>query len=73
VADFCQQCSIEILGDDYGDFINLLSEAEAAQGYGVRVLCEGCGDAFVDHTGRCHSHNCDKAHGARLGDDGGVP
>lgn len=66
MSDFCQQCSIAVFGDDFRDLAGLLTPIEAAQGYGVRVLCEGCGDAFVDDKGRCHSHNCLKAHGTTM-------
>ncbi len=61
---FCQQCSIEILDGDYGDLAGLVTEDDASKGFGKRVQCQGCGDSFVDHLGRCHSHRCDKAHGS---------
>lgn len=63
-VSFCQQCSIEILDGDYGDLAGLVTEDDAAKGLGKRVLCQGCGDAFVDHLGRCHSHRCAKRHGS---------
>lgn len=63
MADFCQQCSIELFGEDFGDLAGLITEQDAAQGYGMNVLCEGCVNAFVDHTGRCHAHGCLARHG----------
>lgn len=57
MADFCKQCSIEVLGEDFGDF------ADPNGGYRF-VLCEGCGPScIVDPTGKCVSHGCDKKHG----------
>lgn len=63
MADFCQQCSIKHFNEDFGDLAGLITEDDAAKGFGVRTICEGCGDAFVDHLGRCHSHRCLYKHG----------
>lgn len=63
MADFCQQCSIELFNEDFGDLAGLVTAQDAAQGFVRRVLCEGCGDAFVDHLGRCHAHHCLHRHG----------
>lgn len=66
MADFCQQCSMELFKEDFGDLAGLITEQEVAQGLGANVLCEGCCNAFVDHLGRCHSHHCLRKHGAEL-------
>jgi hypothetical protein len=63
MADFCQQCSIDLFGEDGGDLAGLVTADEAAKGLGVYVLCEGCANAFVDHVGRCHSNHCLYRHG----------
>jgi hypothetical protein len=47
VSEFCQQCSIDIFGEDFGELANLCKEGETA-----RVLCEDCGIIVVDHTGK---------------------
>ena len=57
MAEFCQQCSIEIFGEDLGDFKGL-----AKTGFYVVVLCEGCGPAQVDPNGRCVSSDCLEKH-----------
>lgn len=64
MADFCQQCSIDMFGEDYGDLAGLVTEQEAAQGLGANVLCEGCVNAFVDHAGRCRARHCLAKHGS---------
>ena len=61
MADFCKQCSEEIMGADYGNFrsINRLEHTQ--------VLCEGCGhNCVVDFTGECLSPICMKKHGAQM-------
>jgi hypothetical protein len=56
MADFCRQCSLELFGEDYGDFAGIASTGEVAL-----VLCEDCGLTHVDQWGRCVS-DCDKYH-----------
>ncbi len=51
MADFCQQCSIEMFGEDGRDLAELCKDGEK-----IMVLCEGCGPTFVDHAGRCIEH-----------------
>lgn len=51
MADFCKQCSIDTFGKDHGDLAGLITEQDTKEGYGMWVLCEGCGPAWVDHTG----------------------
>lgn len=48
MADFCKQCSINALGEDYGDMAGICKPNEVAN-----VLCESCGPTSVDHTGQC--------------------
>lgn len=65
MADFCTQCTAELLGEEghSGDFVGLSTAAETAAGLYQIVLCEGCGAIQVDHTGRCVSVDCIKRHG----------
>lgn len=63
MADFCKQCSEHLFGEDFGDF-----EGVCEEGQRIWVICEGCGSAFVDHTGRCHSFKCDAVHGKEKGE-----
>lgn len=55
MADFCRQCTDEILGldPDLNDMRDLTTEQDTAEGMGSAVLCEGCGPILVDHTGKC--------------------
>jgi len=62
VADYCRQCSIEILGEDYGDLKDLTSELGTANGLFLVVICEGCGVIQVNHKGTCMSTGCLKNH-----------
>lgn len=65
MADFCRQCSIEELGDDFGDMRGLTTAADTAKGlYATWCLCEGCGMIQVDHEGNCVT-DCDKHHASR--------
>lgn len=63
MADFCQQCAIEVFGEDNGDLAGLISEEESRKGFRKLVLCEGCGTCYVDYTGRCTHKYCLKRHG----------
>lgn len=58
MADFCKQCSEEVLGEDFGDLAELVKEGQV-----LHTICEGCGDCIVDHTGKCVARNCLKNHG----------
>lgn len=52
MSDYCQQCSIEIFGEDNRDLANLAV-------YGVSiVLCEGCGIIKVNADGKCVDDGC---------------
>lgn len=58
MADFCQQCSIENFGEDYGDLSDLTTPEMMKEGIARVVLCEGCGPIQVDPAGRCISVDC---------------
>lgn len=58
MADFCQQCSIELFGEDCGDLANLGPAEKLGPREGWLVLCEGCGPIVVTPEGACMS--CDK-------------
>ena len=48
MADFCQECSIRVWGEDMKDLVGLCKENEM-----LRVLCEGCGYyIWVDSNGK---------------------
>ena len=57
MADFCKQCSVEMFGQDYGDLANLNTEP-LLEGYGIPVICEGCGYILVNEKGECISKDC---------------
>lgn len=63
MADLCKQCSIELLGEDFGDLRNhnsrKLTSEEIAEGQGWYALCEGCGHTLVNDEGECLG-NCMK-------------
>ena len=48
VADFCRQCTLDIWDEDESDFDGI-----GRDGGMTLVLCEGCGDVYVDFTGTC--------------------
>jgi hypothetical protein len=62
MADFCRQCTTEagLPGTlPAGDFFPVkLTPEEARAGYGIPVICEGCGPTRVDHEGYCLSRDC---------------
>lgn len=62
MADYCKQCSVELFGEDFGDFAGLVSPYDAARGMGACVLCEGCGSALVDNSGKCWGGCSDARH-----------
>lgn len=59
MADFCKRCSLDLFDKDYGDMKGLCGVDEVAL-----VLCEGCGQCWVDSEGRCTSTDCLKKHGS---------
>lgn len=58
MADFCQACSLEIFGEDFGELAGLIEEQRVREGMGAAVICEGCGPILVDHLGRCIDPEC---------------
>jgi hypothetical protein len=63
MADFCLQCSRDVLGvTDQNDMSGLSTPDDTAKGLYAGVLCEGCGPTFVDHEGRCVA-DCYEQHG----------
>lgn len=58
MADFCQQCSIEMFGEDFGELAGMSKPDDTANGLFALALCEGCGHILVDHSGRCVSTDC---------------
>ncbi len=48
----CQNCSMEIYGEDLGDFAGMMAPALVAEGYGLVADCEFCGQVLVDGNGR---------------------
>ena len=54
MADFCYDCSQELLGvePESNDFFGLIDEEKVEKGYLISVLCEGCGYIMVDHLGK---------------------
>lgn len=66
MADFCKQCSLNILGHDYGDLKNLGQGRKLEDGQGWLALCEGCGMIIVDDEGECIDYNC-PVHGPQMG------
>jgi hypothetical protein len=61
MADFCMQCSIDHFGEDFKDLAGLCSDKPD---HVARVICEGCGNTIVDHTGKCIA-NCLERHLAK--------
>lgn len=62
MASFCNQCADEMGFEP--DFVGMISEKECEGGYGILVLCEGCGTTVVNHLGECISPHCLLQHGA---------
>lgn len=69
MAAFCRQCSIEVWGDDLGDFALAADAPQRGmlkEGEGWLVLCEGCGTTCVDDDGVCIDANCLRKHGSTV-------
>jgi hypothetical protein len=60
VADFCQQCSLDMFGEDMRDLAGLGTNPHAVirPGQGYFVICEGCGPTIVDEDGQCIASAC---------------
>lgn len=67
MADFCQQCSIELFGEDYKELAGLGDGSKLEEGKGWVCLCEGCGLTVVDDNGACLSLHCTMNHGEEHG------
>ena len=50
--EFCQECSITVLGKDFHDFTGLISLEQEQKGYGAKVHCSKCGDIYVNSKGK---------------------
>ena len=49
MADFCAQCTLENFGSGLrNDFDGI-----CVDGASRKVLCEGCGNIYVNHRGEC--------------------
>lgn len=66
MADFCQQCSIELFGKDFRELAELMPKENYTDDAGCGTLCEGCGPTVVDFDGKCVAAYCEK-HGAHKG------
>jgi len=47
MADFCQECSIKMFGEDFKDMASDIADDQM-----VRGICEGCGFIWVDKNGK---------------------
>jgi hypothetical protein len=54
MADFCKQCSVDMFGEDFGEFRRESDDENLAW----LVLCEGCGPVQVNRRGECISGDC---------------
>lgn len=53
MAEFCRDCALDMWGsEDSTDFKDISTEEDTEKGQFASVLCEGCGDILVDHTGK---------------------
>lgn len=52
MATYCQDCSLDLFGRDFGDFAGITTPDETRQGIYTGVICESCDSIEVDHTGR---------------------
>lgn len=58
MADFCLECSDNMFGEGYCDFIGVTLPETWARGEACVVLCEGCGWIQVAPNGACVSEDC---------------
>lgn len=60
MSDFCKLCSIDLFGENFGDFLDLSEENcnHWKEGRAPVVICEGCGPIQVDPSGACVSEDC---------------
>jgi hypothetical protein len=57
MADFCKQCSIDLFGEDFKDFV-YKRDTDLPAGMGWGVICEGCGMTVVNDDGECINKDC---------------
>lgn len=57
MAEFCEDCSQEIFGEE-SDFKGIQTKEDTDNGIATWVLCEGCGMILVDHLGKCINKDC---------------
>lgn len=61
MAEFCEYCSKLMWNEELPvDLAGLSTEEDTLNGLVVSVLCEGCGEIEVDHTGKCLTHSEDE-------------
>lgn len=58
MADYCQQCSLDLFGKDLKELAALLPREDFLPDNGAEVLCEGCGWTLVDFDGKCVDPKC---------------
>lgn len=63
MASFCRQCSMDVFGEDFGDWAGQTTPEETTMGLFAWVLCEDCGYVQVDHDGNCITHSKRPGHG----------
>ena len=65
MADFCQQCSLEMFGMDVRELAELGPKGSVLPPeHGWTALCEGCGPTLVDQDGKCIAAYCPE-HGSK--------
>ena len=65
MADFCQQCSLEMFGMDFRELAELGPKGSVLPPeHGWTALCEGCGPTLVDQDGKCIAAYCPE-HGSK--------
>lgn len=64
MADFCWQCTEDILGLDgrSNDLKGLLTKESRKYGSYMVALCEGCGNIWVNNEGKCIGIGCSCGH-----------
>ena len=59
MADFCQQCSLEMFDMDFRELAELGPKGSVLPlEHGWTALCEGCGPTLVDQDGKCIAAYC---------------
>lgn len=63
MADYCQQCSVDLFGKDFRELAGLGRGKKLDAGMGWTAMCEWCGLTLVDDEGRCIAPQCTR-HGS---------